>query len=67
MSTRALINFVAREDGVSFSEQPNTNKVHVQIYHHYDGYPQGLGVKLANFLDCSLVIFGCHNVVTFSI
>ena len=51
MSTRALINFVEREDGVSFSEQPNTNKVHVQIYHHYDGYPQGLGVKLANFLD----------------
>ena len=51
MATRALINFVEREDGVSFSEHPGVDKIHVQIYHHYDGYPQGLGVKLANFLD----------------
>ena len=51
MATRALINFVEREDGVSFSEHPGVDKIHVQIYHHYDGYPEGLGVKLANFLD----------------
>ena len=49
MATRALINFVEREDGVSFSEHPGVDQVHVQIYHHYDGYPEGLGVKLANF------------------
>ena len=51
MATRALINFVEREDGVSFSEHPGVDKIHVQIYHHWDGYPSGLGVKLANFLD----------------
>ena len=51
MATRALINFVEREDGVSFSEHPGVDKIHVQIYNHYDGYPSGLGVKLANFLD----------------
>ena len=51
MATRALINFVEREDGVSFSEHPDVDKIHVQIYHHWDGYPQGLGVKLTNFLD----------------
>ena len=51
MATRALINFVEREDGVSFSEHPDLDKIHVQKYHHWDGYPQGLGVKLANFLD----------------
>ena len=51
MATRALINFVEREDGVSFSEHPGVDKIHVQIYNHYDGYPEGLGVKLANFLD----------------
>ena len=51
MATRALINFVEREDGVSFSEHPGVDQIHVQIYNHYDGYPQGLGVKLANFLD----------------
>ena len=51
MATRALINFVERKDGVSFSEHPGVDKIHVQIYHHYDGYPEGLGVKLASFLD----------------
>ena len=51
MATRALINFVERKDGVSFSEHPGVDKIHVQIYSHYDGYPEGLGVKLASFLD----------------
>ena len=46
MATRALINFVERKDGVSFSEHPGVDQVHVQIYHHYDGYPEYLGVKL---------------------
>ena len=58
MATRALINFVERKDGVSFSEHPNMDKIHIQIYHHYDGYPQGLGVKLANFLDGYDVVNG---------
>lgn len=58
MSTRALINFVEREDGVSFSEHPSVDKIHIQIYNHYDGYPQGLGVKLANFLDGYDVVNG---------
>ena len=58
MATRALINFVEREDGVSFSEHPGVDKIHVQIYHHWDGYPQGLGVKLANFLDGYDVVNG---------
>ena len=58
MATRALINFVEREDGVSFSEHPGVDKIHIQIYNHYDGYPQGLGVKLANFLDGYDVVNG---------
>ena len=58
MATRALINFVEREDGVSFSEHPGVDKIHTQIYNHYDGYPQGLGVKLANFLDGYDVVNG---------
>ena len=51
MATRALINFVKREEGVSFSKHPGVDAIHVQIYNHWDGYPQGLGVKLASFLD----------------
>ena len=30
------INFVEREDGVSFNEHPGVDKIHVQIYNHYD-------------------------------
>ena len=49
MATRAMISVAKREEGVSFSEKPN--KTIVDIYHHYDGYPEGLGVKLASYLE----------------
>jgi hypothetical protein len=58
MATRALINFVEREDGVSFSEHPGVDKIHIQIYHHYDGYPSGLGVTLADYLQDYTVVNG---------
>ncbi len=45
MSTRAQIRFATREDGVSFSEHPE--KIHAQFYVHSDGYPEGLGVEIA--------------------
>jgi len=46
MSTRAQIRFATREDGVSFSEHPE--KIHAQFYVHSDGYPEGLGLDIAN-------------------
>ena len=49
MSTKAIIRFANREDGVSFSEHPQ--KVTHQIYHHYDGHPEFLGVALAEFIN----------------
>ena len=49
MATRARIHIARREEGVSFSEIPE--KVIVSIYHHFDGYPEGLGVTLASYLD----------------
>ena len=58
MATRALINFVEREDGVSFSEHPGVDKIQVQIYNHYDGYPSGLGVTLADYLQDFKVVNG---------
>jgi len=48
MSTRAQIRFATREDGVSFSEHPNA--IHAQFYCHSDGYPEGLGVVIAESL-----------------
>ena len=45
MSTRAQVRFATREDGVSFSEHPE--KINAQFYVHSDGYPDGLGVEIA--------------------
>jgi len=49
MSTRAQIRFATREDGVSFSEHPD--KIHAQFYCHSDGYPEGLGLDIAESLN----------------
>ena len=48
MSTRAQVRFATREEGVSFSE--HTNAIHAQFYVHSDGYPEGLGVEIAESL-----------------
>ena len=56
MATRATISITRREEGVSFSEKPN--KTIVDIYHHYDGYPEGLGVTLASYLEDKKVTNG---------
>ena len=45
MSTRAQIRFATREPGVSFNEHPDA--IHAQFYKHSDGYPEGLGVDIA--------------------
>ena len=48
MSTRAQIRFATREVGVSFNEHPSA--IHAQFYKHSDGYPEGLGVDIAESL-----------------
>ena len=45
MSTRAQVRFATREEGVSFNEHPE--KIHAQFYVHSDGYPEGLGLDIA--------------------
>ena len=56
MATRAMISIARREEGVSFSKEPN--QTIVDIYHHWDGYPEGLGVTLASYLDGKRVVNG---------
>ena len=48
MRTRAQIRFATREEGVTFNEHPE--KFHAQFYKHSDGYPEGLGVDIAESL-----------------
>ena len=45
MSTRAQVRFATREEGVTFNEHPE--KIHAQFYVHSDGYPEGLGIEIA--------------------
>ena len=56
MGTRATIHIAKREEGVSFSEIPE--KKLVSIYNQYDGYPDGLGVTLANYLLGTKIVNG---------
>ena len=45
MATRATIRFATREEGVPFDKHPD--RWHAQFYRHWDGYPEGLGVMIA--------------------
>ena len=49
MSTRAQVRFATREDGVQFSEHPE--KINAQFYVHSDGYPEGLGLQIADSIE----------------
>ena len=61
MSTRATIRFATREEGVTFNKHPK--KWNAQFYKHHDGYPEGLGLDLAN----GIVKHGSWNGVTMEI
>jgi len=54
MSTRAQVRFATRETGVNFNEHPDA--IHAQFYKHSDGYPEGLGVDIAESLLDSMKI-----------
>ena len=56
MSTRAQIRFATREEGVTFNEHPEV--IHAQFYNHSDGYPEGLGVEIAESLLDSTKVQG---------
>ena len=49
MSTRAQVRFATRETGQSFNEHPE--KIHAQFYVHHDGYPEGLGMNIAESIS----------------
>ena len=54
MSTRAQVRFATREEGVTFNEHPE--QIHAQFYVHSDGYPEGLGVEIAeSILDSTKI------------
>ena len=48
MATRAQIRFATRETGVQFDDHPKV--INAQFYCHWDGYPEGLGLDIAESL-----------------
>jgi hypothetical protein len=64
MSTRALVNIVERKEGRSFSKTLEPSAIHTQLYKHYDGYPERLGVTLASYLKDYDISYGVplHDV-----
>ena len=60
-----MISIAKREEGVSFSIEPH--KTIVDIYHHWDGYPEGLGVTLASYLDGKRITNGLSDRNDYSV
>lgn len=59
MATRSLTRVIKRQDGLSFAEgHMHPNKACVNMYRHYDGYPKGHGIELAEFLREFRVVNG---------
>ena len=53
MATRAQVRFATREAGISFDKHPE--KIHAQFYVHSDGYPEGLGLDIADSFSCGKI------------
>ena len=51
MGTRSLTRIIPRQDGLSFNEgHKEIEMAYVNMYRHLDGYPEGHGLDLAEFL-----------------
>ena len=57
MGTRSLTRIIPRQDGLSFNEgHKQIEMAYVNMYRHLDGYPEGHGLDLAEFLkDVELI------------
>ena len=51
MGTRSLTRVIPRQEGLSFNEgHEKVELAYVNMYRHMDGYPEGHGIDLAEFL-----------------
>ena len=59
MATRSLTRVIKRQSGLNFAEgHKHPEKACVNMYRHYDGYPKGHGIELAEFLRDFRVVNG---------
>ena len=61
MGTRSLTRIIPRQDGLSFAEGHEKGELaYVSMYRHFDGYPSGHGIDLAEFLKDFVHLY--HNL-----
>lgn len=59
MGTRSLTRVIPRQEGVNFADAlVHYDKAIVEIYRQYDGYPDGHGLDVAEFIDSKTVVNG---------
>tara|TARA_R100000781_G_scaffold11034_4_gene10206 strand:- start:475 stop:909 length:435 start_codon:yes stop_codon:yes gene_type:complete len=59
MGTRSLTRVIPRQKGLSYDEgHKHVSKSVINMYRQYDGYPQGHGLELAEFLSEFTVVNG---------
>ena len=64
MATRALIRVIPRQEGIAYDKgHIYVEESLVNIYNHFDGHPEYLGIKLAKFLLPYKVKNGVSNLV----
>jgi len=59
MGTRSLTRVIPRQDGLSFNKgHLHPEKAMVNMYRQFDGYPDGHGIDLAEFLKDIKIVNG---------
>ena len=59
MGTRSLTRVIPRQKGLSYDEcHKHVDKSSINMYRQYDGYPQGHGLELAEFLSDFTIVNG---------
>ena len=59
MGTRSLTRVIPRQEGLSFNEgHKKVELAYVNMYRHLDGYPEGHGLELAEFLKDVEIVRG---------
>lgn len=68
MGTRCLTRVIPRQKGLSYSDgHLYPEKSVVNIYRQYDGYPEGHGVDLAEFLSDLEVVNGLSSESSYTV
>ena len=61
MGTRSLTRVIHRQEGLSFAKghlEKNVGKSYINMYRQFDGYIEGMGVDLAEFLLPFIIVNG---------